>query len=397
MSAHLKQINADQLINEQPPVKNGVSQQTVYTATQTSEIAAKTTVPTLVEFQSKTPTLPDWRIKVQNAVQQRRVQPPAVIGYAEPTAPQRMPTNGANALKVEYVEETAPVRKDEMMSRVLERIEKSRAVYLVEESIVESSIGETANAETNAPDKNFPFHIAAKNPEIFIDAPRVKATVNQPIKPKLVSSMRAADVDLDTNKLPPFSAPGKIAVDLETLPKIQPTAEESAPVVKKPKTIHIVANENEIINAANTVALEVGAEEIDDLAPFSLRFNAGLFDLIIGSFASLILISPLMLWGGEWVSFKGFLAFLVVCSIVMFIYLTTTTAFFGRTLGMKIFSLELIDIEENDYPTFHQAAVNSAVYLLSMLFGGIGFLTIPFNEEKRAVHDLVSGTIVVKE
>ncbi len=28
---------------------------------------------------------------------------------------------------------------------------------------------------------------------------------------------------------------------------------------------------------------------------------------------------------------------------------------------------------------------------------GIGFLTLPFNEDRRAVHDLVSGTIVIKE
>jgi uncharacterized RDD family membrane protein YckC len=81
----------------------------------------------------------------------------------------------------------------------------------------------------------------------------------------------------------------------------------------------------------------------------------------------------------------------------MFVYLTTAIGMFGRSFGMRLFSLELIDIEENEYPTFHQAAVSSSVYLLSLVFGGIGFLTMLFNEEKRAVHDIVSGTIVVKE
>ena len=64
---------------------------------------------------------------------------------------------------------------------------------------------------------------------------------------------------------------------------------------------------------------------------------------------------------------------------------------------MRLFSLEIIDVEENDYPTFHQAAVNSVVYLFSLALGGLGFLPALFNDERRAAHDLAAGTIVVKE
>jgi uncharacterized RDD family membrane protein YckC len=91
------------------------------------------------------------------------------------------------------------------------------------------------------------------------------------------------------------------------------------------------------------------------------------------------------------------LAFLATCAVVMFVYLTATVSMYGKTFGMRLFSLELIDVEDEDYPTLHQAAVSSAVYLLTLAFGGIGFITLPFNEEKRAIHDIVSGTIVVKE
>jgi uncharacterized RDD family membrane protein YckC len=81
----------------------------------------------------------------------------------------------------------------------------------------------------------------------------------------------------------------------------------------------------------------------------------------------------------------------------MFVYLTVSLSFIGRTFGMKLFSLELIDAEENAYPTLHQAAVSSSVYLLSLAFGGIGLLPVFFNEEKRAAHDIASGTILIKE
>jgi hypothetical protein len=64
---------------------------------------------------------------------------------------------------------------------------------------------------------------------------------------------------------------------------------------------------------------------------------------------------------------------------------------------MKLFSLEIIDAEKNESPTLHQAAVNTSVYLLSLLFFGIGFLPAFFNEERRTVHDIISGTLLIRE
>ena len=181
----------------------------------------------------------------------------------------------------------------------------------------------------------------------------------------------------------------KTAENISTAVPPEVIAPKKDAVAEKADTIKIAAEENVLTNEE--------AEVEDDLAPFAMRFNAGLFDLIIGAFVSMILLAPFMLSGGEWLTFSGFLAFIATISVVMFVYLTTALGMTGRTLGMRLFSLELIDIEENEYPSFHQAAVSSSVYLLSLICGGIGFLPVLFNEEKRAVHDIVSGTIVVKE
>jgi uncharacterized RDD family membrane protein YckC len=104
-----------------------------------------------------------------------------------------------------------------------------------------------------------------------------------------------------------------------------------------------------------------------------------------------------MLSGGTWMSVPGILAIAAAVAIVMFLYLTISIAFVGRTFGMRLFSLELVDVEENAYPTLHQAAVSSAVYLLSLALAGIGFLPVFFNEERRATHDILSGTILLRE
>src|SRR4029078_5140380 len=107
-----------------------------------------------------------------------------------------------------------------------------------------------------------------------------------------------------------------------------------------------------------------------------MSFNSGCFDLIIGGFAALILLSPFAFFGGDWFSLGGLLTFTATWWVVMFFYLTVCIGVYGRTLGMRLFSLEIIDADENEYPTFHQAAAGSAVCLLSRAFLWRGFLTL---------------------
>lgn len=380
-------------------------QMPVAVKTNTMEIAAKPTSPTLVEFQNKNATLPDWRLQVQNAVRKRVENVPttaattAVAAEVEtkPSAVSRvhLPTSGANALKAEVFEESAPVTNaNPKLANALRRIEESRKRFLPEE-ITESAAPPKAQAVAT---KNYPFYIATKNAEVMPKPAETKPPASVPVAPKfedLPVIEKIEKKEFDTNKLKPLPNSAIISTNLEKvsgdLPKIVEETKD-APLIKISR---VVSDEDEILELEETELVE--EEENEDLAPFAMRFNAGLFDLIIGAFTSLILLAPFMLSGGNWFSLAGFFAFLVTCAIVMFVYLTTAVGMFGKSAGMKIFSLETIDIEENDYPTFHQAAVSSSVYLVSLALGGIGFLPALFNSERRTAPDLLSGTIIVKE
>lgn len=352
----------------------------------TTEINVKPTASTLIEFQNKNATLPDWRLQLQNAVKKRQGATDAMQTNSAVAA-----TNGANALKIQpqFEPEIAPAPEitshaNPTLNKALQRIADSRQQFLIGE---ESEIAPIAVAETAAPTKNYPFRIAAKAGEI-LPAPTVEAkpaTVNYTVKPRTVIAPKPEKKEFDTNKLPPLPVEVKAAFDIHKTVSDKETKEVEKTELKLVET-------EEISEEA-----EIEFEEIEDIAPFSMRFNAGLFDFIIGAFTSLILLAPFMLKGGNWLSLTGFLAFSATCAIVLFIYMTVSVGFYGRTFGMRLFALEVVDIEGENYPTIHQAAVSSSVYLLSMAFGGAGFLTLPFNEEKRAVHDIVSGTIVVKE
>lgn len=363
--------------------------------TETTEINAKHTNPTLVEFHNRNATIPEWRLQLQNVVRQRqeRDTTPIVDAVAESTAaPVQLITSGANALKTETAPQTKfEPHKNPTLNSALERIKNSRRQFLeVEKTETEQPIPEPTPAKVN---KSFPFYIAGKT-----DATAKPAEKNPPIgsfaKPKLAASLQTEKERLDTNKLPPIPAP--IATNFESRAIVAETVTQESYEFLETK---VVETEIKLEAKAEIKTVEVAQteEEFDDCAPFSLRFNAGLFDLIIGSFTSLFLLSPFMLWGGDWLSFAGLLAFLATTAVVMFLYMTTAIGFFGRTFGMRMFSLDMVDIETEEYPTFHQAAVSSAVYLLSLALGGIGFLSILFNEDRRAVHDLVSGTVMVKE
>jgi uncharacterized RDD family membrane protein YckC len=348
----------------------------------TMEIPVKPTAPTLVEFHNKNATVPEWRMQLKNSVlkrQNRAVAEAANTDFST-AAPAKLVTSGANALKTETLPEPAPVfHTNPTVNSALQRIQNSRRRFLATEP--QQEIAPVAVVET-APAKSYPFRIAAKSGEVLPVPTEVKpATINQTFKPKMATPAKVEK--FDTNKLPPLPLKVSASFDIHST-----TPDEVVEELEKTE-IKLVA--------AEEIVEEVETEEIEDLAPFAMRFNAGLFDLIIGSFLSFIALTPFMVSSGSWLAPMGILTFAVTCAVVMFIYMTVSIGFYGRTFGMRIFALEVVDIEGEEYPTIHQAAVSSCLYLLSLGLGGIGFLTLPFNSEKRAVHDLASGTIVVRE
>lgn len=359
-----------------------------------TERISRHTSPTLVGFQNPKSNVPDWRLQLQNAIRQRKAEP--VIEQQQPLIPglhTHLVTNGANALKAQYIAdpEPEPVRPaNPRLENAMKRIEDSRRKF--------SNAAEPARAAPAAPAKNYPFNVVegSRTPAAVAATAAKPATVNMIPKPRLVSKTNVTPrKGLDTNKLPAIAevAPAPVAVAPAHVEMLEAPVQEFEP-------IKIEIHHDEIETVVPDLVVEPEAEiveEIDDLAPLSARFTAGLFDVIIAGFATAILMSPLLVQGGEWLSISGVAAIAGVFGIVMFTYLTVGIGLRGRTLGMKLFSLEVIDIEANEYPSFHQSAVRAAMQLIGLPLLGIGFVPAFFNDERRAAHDLVSGTILVRE
>ena len=349
---------------------------------QTAELVAPNTSPTLVGFQAKSTSLPEWRLQVQNAVQQRKGNS-GDLGHT-------FPTNGGAALKAEPIRVPEPIAviADLRVANALRRIEESRKTFL--EPAVEPKKPMAAKA---FPPRPFGVVSPTGSGTSTTHSPAMQ-------KPRLVTPTDMPVVaKRDTNKLPPLGVPVMKKVEpvkIDIYEPVEPRIAECGALSSEfaeIKRIRIKAEGDSIVDdEANGYTTE-----IEDLAPFSMRFGAGLFDLIIGSFATMLILSPVAFSRGDWFTARGGITLVVTWAIVMFIYMTVCLGFFGKTMGMRLFSLELVDAIENEYPSLHQAAISSFLFIISLGFAGVGFLTMFFNDEKRAAHDLVSGTILVRE
>jgi uncharacterized RDD family membrane protein YckC len=82
--------------------------------------------------------------------------------------------------------------------------------------------------------------------------------------------------------------------------------------------------------------------------------------------------------------------------VVGFLYLTLSVAFTGRTIGMKLLSLRVVDARNGLIPTGRQSAARSFLYLLSLVGAGVTLLYTFVDTEKQTVHDRFTRTVVIR-
>lgn len=359
--------------------------------TVTANLISHKTSPTLVEFQNKNAMLPDWRIQLQNAVQQRKGGRNDITVTAVSDQEIRPVNHGNLALKTEPTStprvETSPQTSDPRVANAVRRIAESRNTFFAEPATPARS----AAAVQRTPMR--PFGVIS--PSTGTAVATAPATALPMQKPRLVAPQGFVAEKRSTNKLPQIAEHSEAERVSKKLTPVNRFDGGLLPhEITESKRIHITLEKigNDEFNAQ-----DVDIDDIEDLAPFSMRFGAGLFDFIISGFATMLMLSPFAFTSDNWFTFTAFLTFVGIWALVSFVYMTACLGLFGKTMGMRLFQLELVDATENEYPTLRQAAVNSSVFLATVAFAGAPFVTVFFNEEKRALHDLVSGTILVRE
>jgi len=168
---------------------------------------------------------------------------------------------------------------------------------------------------------------------------------------------------------------------------------------KKPSPRSGVAVEQEI--APRVRDAESDQPEIaEDYAPLSFRFIAALLDIVLcagAAFGLVTLFAPAGFFTAEKFGLESALTCLGVFAAIKFIYLTGGIVLAETTFAGRLFSLRTVHAEDGSAATVLEAMLNTLAYLLTLALAGIGLIAILLSTERRAVHDWLSGTVVIRE
>lgn len=176
-----------------------------------------------------------------------------------------------------------------------------------------------------------------------------------------------------------------------------PVIEEDVPVVvTKPRRLISDVNDP-ALNYLDTVPTTVLVERREYVTASSVRRALAAFvDLAI----LFVLSSPLLALNSlsrlDWLNWRVIAFSAASVALVGFLYLTIVTAFTGRTLGMRLFSLRVVDARNGLIPTGGQSAARAFVYLLSLVSAGILSLYVLLDSENKALHDRITRTAVIR-
>jgi uncharacterized RDD family membrane protein YckC len=160
---------------------------------------------------------------------------------------------------------------------------------------------------------------------------------------------------------------------------------------------------------APTGDLPLGVIEAEP-AGLGLRLLALLADAVAFAVGSLVPLAPLLaVWiaerylvspGRTPFAWHAGTALAGACGalwlVYAFHYVVGGWATRGRTPGMRVLGLRLLDWRRRTPIGYSRAILRAAACSVTLLTLGLGFLTVAFRKDRKALHDLLAGTIVVR-
>jgi uncharacterized RDD family membrane protein YckC len=134
-------------------------------------------------------------------------------------------------------------------------------------------------------------------------------------------------------------------------------------------------------------------------AGFASRFASFVVDLVVltGIFElvlAAINFTASVVTGKEIAFNRGNLWVVIAYLVWGFIYFAHFWGLNGRTPGGALFGVQVLT-DDGDDVTFRRAVLRTLVFPLSFLILGLGFLGILLGDQRRALHDVIAGTVVV--
>jgi uncharacterized RDD family membrane protein YckC len=192
-------------------------------------------------------------------------------------------------------------------------------------------------------------------------------------------------------EVPEYEEP-KQAHNLVVVPP--PPVVEPPPPIKPRRMIGDVNDPalNYLDSVPTTVRFETSGHKP---ASIIARFVSALVDLIVVVVLCTPFAAALELINTNWQNPRVWVLAAGVFSVVGFLYFTISTALTGRTFGLKLLCLRIVDARTGLIPTGTQSAGRALIYLASLLILGLTSVFALINPERLTAHDKLTRTAVV--
>ena len=91
------------------------------------------------------------------------------------------------------------------------------------------------------------------------------------------------------------------------------------------------------------------------------------------------------------------IAVALIALVVSFFYFAVTQALCGKTFGMMITNTRVVSLETGADLSIQQSLIRTVGYFVSLIPAMLGFIWIAFNSPRRGLHDILSGSIVIRD
>ncbi|MBV8858464.1 MAG: RDD family protein [Acidobacteria bacterium] len=403
--------------------------------TDNSNVTSRTTQApnssTLIEFPGV--NRPAWRRELSERfreIQQKRAREADPEDRSAPAASQSQTTlDDARAAAKERAAESASKQlglvpaPDEpelnpLVAAALRRIERARASAPATRSAAGRGQAATAAARVveEQPVQTTPEPVVPPPPPLAVVQPRPIQRPEPPPVAKVepapsnaLAAVAEAPPSVVETPAPAPSAAREVTPVAEPVVKSEvapaepqpgPAFEAEAPSTsKQPRHISGVLDEFWLERQGIELLPKVEEKELsyDDRAPRFKRLAAAFVDLLAVAFLCAPFAAAIELSIGNWHDPRVSGSMGLIAALVMFLYHTCSVALAGRTPGMRFCALHAVDSRKGSVPTTGQCARRALVYMLSLAAGGLGILYSLFDAEGRTVHDILSGTVVVRK
>ena len=164
----------------------------------------------------------------------------------------------------------------------------------------------------------------------------------------------------------------------------------------KPKPRRLIVENDPALNYLDSIPTSVRVEVVKyHHAPAFARLLGAVVDLVVVAVLCAPFAAVVVLTNGNWRDLKVAVTGAAVFSVMSFFYFTISTALTGRTLGMRLLSLRIVDARTGLIPTGKQSAGRALVFLGTILTLGLASLYVLIDRDKQTAHDRLARTTVI--